>query len=90
MRKANRKLYPYEKVLLGFRIFMLLVGIAFFIVSIVNSYRWANFVFWMCACVSNIVSDCIRWDERTKLNVIDICFWAVFLVIFSIQFVLPI
>lgn len=90
MKVEKRKLYPYEKVLVGLRIFMALVAVAFVIVRVGSFYRWPICVAWMCICVSNVIKNCIRWDERTKWNVIEICFSAALFVFWSILLLLSI
>ncbi len=80
----KRKLYPYEKVLVGLQVILTACFVCFFLVYLVDEHQWAHFVAWMCFSVSQIVSDCIRWEEDTKLKKFGICFFSVIFVIFGL------
>lgn len=90
METKKRKLYPYEKVLFGLKIFMAVVSAAFLIVYVIDEYRWAHCAAWMCLCVAQIANSCTRWDEQRKWNIFGICSSSVMLVLFGVLLVLSI
>ena len=83
MKTENRKLFPYEKVFVGLKIFMTVVALAFMIVYAIYTYRWALCATWMCICVAQIFNSCVRWDEQRKTNILGLCAFGIMFVIFG-------
>ena len=87
MKEKKRKLFLYEKVLVALQMILFACFVCFFLVYIVDEHRWAHLVAWMCISVSQIASDCIRWEEDTKLKKFGICFSSAMFVILGILLV---
>ena len=87
MKNNKRKLLPYEKALVALQVLMMACAVFFFLVYIVDEYRWAHSTAMMCFCVYQIASDCIRWEENTKSKKFYICLFSALFVIFAILLV---
>ena len=88
MKAKKRKLYTHEKVLFILQMFVTVCSLVFMLLYTVDEHRWAHCAAWMCISVSQIASDCIRWEADTKLKKVGICFSSVMFVVFGVLLVL--
>ena len=87
MKKDKRKLYPYEKVLMGVMTFLLALAVFFLVVSYCHRTTWPNCAAWMCICLANIAKSFIRWDENKQSNIFGLCAFGILFILFTILLV---
>ena len=88
MEKEKRSLKLYEKVMAGLGFLLILLAIPMFILEICGVIDYGTLLLWMCLSLSNVLMNCLRWENHTRMNVVFVWLWSGMFVLNAIMLVL--
>ena len=77
MENEKPKLEKYQKILLGFSWFFLVVAGALLVWDIVHFEEGGLHRMWLPFSLSNILKYCAKWKQNPKTNTIFIVSWCI-------------
>ena len=76
MENENRPLKLYEKVMAGFCFLLLFAAITMLVLEICGIIDYGTPLLWMCLSLSNVLQNCLRWENHTRTNVAFVWAWS--------------
>ena len=88
MENEKRPLKLYEKVMAGFGFLLILLAVATFILEFCGIINFGIVLGWMCLSLSNVLQNCLRWENHTRMNIVFVWLWSGMSVLNAIMLVL--
>lgn len=88
MENKKRPLKPYEKIMHAFAILLIISAFPWLILQFADQFEYALSIAWMCLSLANILTNCIRWETRTKENVVSLWLWSAMFVFSAVMLIL--
>ena len=76
MDNEKRPLKKQEKIMFVIVVILVIASIISFYLDSFEALEIASPIAWMLLCVANILTNCVKWENHTKFNIILICLFG--------------